>query len=82
MAEQSPREPALVTGDYDELNVFGRPTGRCTTLMKGEPLPSAVWVYVAARADHLRLLATVGTQVWPSLAPDPIDGVAGYWPRA
>jgi hypothetical protein len=37
--EQLPGEPARHTGRYDELNVFGRQTGRTIEVEQGDRLP-------------------------------------------
>lgn len=39
-SEHKPGEPAPHTGDYEELNVFGSPTGWSRHVRKGEPLPA------------------------------------------
>ena len=39
-SEHQPGGPAPHTGDYEELNVFGSPTGWSRHVRKGEPLPS------------------------------------------
>ncbi len=39
--EHDPGELVLVAGHYEELNVFGTPTGRRTTLVKGDRMPAA-----------------------------------------
>ena len=42
MAEDyQPGDPAPETGDYEECNVFGSPTGTVAHVRKGEPLPGA-----------------------------------------
>jgi hypothetical protein len=50
--EYLPGEPAPVTGDYHELNVFGRPTGWSRYLQQGETLPALprgfTWRHVPA----------------------------------
>ena len=38
--EHQPGEPAPHTGDYEELNVFGSPTGWSRHVRQGDPLPS------------------------------------------
>ena len=38
-AEHRPGEPAPEHGHYEELNVFGTPTGRTTQAREGEALP-------------------------------------------
>ena len=40
-AEYQPGDPAPETGPYEELNVFGRPTGRIVALEKNEEFPTA-----------------------------------------
>jgi hypothetical protein len=37
----APGDPAPVTGDYQQLNVFGTPTGTVVSVGRGEVLPHA-----------------------------------------
>jgi hypothetical protein len=37
----NPAEPAPITGDYRQLNVFGTPTGKTVYVEQGEPLAAA-----------------------------------------
>jgi hypothetical protein len=50
--EHLPSEPAQYTGRYDELNVFGTPTGLSIAANKGDALPSLprgfMWRHVPA----------------------------------
>ena len=39
--EHTPGTRALVTGHYEELNVFGSPTGKVEHVQEGERLPHA-----------------------------------------
>jgi hypothetical protein len=39
--EHRPGEPAIRAGRYEELNVFGSPTGKVTHVVEGEALPAA-----------------------------------------
>jgi hypothetical protein len=39
--EHTPGTRALVTGHYEELNVFGSPTGKVKNVQEGERLPHA-----------------------------------------
>ena len=39
LSEHQPGEAAPHTGDYEELNVFGSPTGWSRHVPQGEPLP-------------------------------------------
>lgn len=39
--ERRPGDPAPATGHYEELNLFGTPTGRVYHATEGEPLPVA-----------------------------------------
>ena len=39
--EHKPGDPVPVTGHYEELNVFGSPTGKVHHATEGEPLPDA-----------------------------------------
>jgi hypothetical protein len=45
-----PEEQALVTGTYEQLNVFGPPTGIVVDVRRGETLPPAprryTWRYI------------------------------------
>ncbi len=56
MSEHNPGELVLVMGHYEELNVFGSPTGRRTTLVKGDRMPAAprgfTWRLVEVIPDH------------------------------
>jgi hypothetical protein len=38
--EHLPGELAPLSGEYEELNVFGRPTGWSVYVQKGQPLPA------------------------------------------
>ncbi len=40
-SEHKPGDPAPASGRYEELNVFGTPTGRVHHAREGEPLPGA-----------------------------------------
>ncbi len=40
-SEHKPVDLAPATGHYEELNVFGTPTGRVHRAREGEPLPRA-----------------------------------------
>jgi len=52
--EHQPGEPASRAGRYDELNVFGTPTGKVTHVREGEELPHSPrgfsWRYAAPEA--------------------------------
>jgi len=39
LRDHQPGDPAPSSGDYEELNVFGTPTGRVVAVTKGERLP-------------------------------------------
>jgi hypothetical protein len=39
--EHNPGDRAPATGDYEQLNVFGTPTGWVVHVREGEPLPAA-----------------------------------------
>jgi hypothetical protein len=39
--EHRPGERAHVPGEYQELNIFGAPTGRVVHMMEGDELPAA-----------------------------------------
>jgi hypothetical protein len=39
--EHRPGERAPATGDYEQLNIFGTPTGWVVQIREGEPLPAA-----------------------------------------
>jgi hypothetical protein len=39
--EHAPGEPAPVAGTYEQLNMFGRPTGIRVNMTHGHPLPPA-----------------------------------------
>lgn len=39
--EHSPGEFALAPGYYEQVNFFGQPTGICTSVKYGQPLPHA-----------------------------------------
>ncbi len=39
--DHKPGDPAPATGHYEELNVFGTPTGKVHHAREGEPLPRA-----------------------------------------
>lgn len=39
--EHQPGDPAPSSGEYEELNVFGTPTGRIAEVAKGEQLPAS-----------------------------------------
>jgi hypothetical protein len=41
MIEHRPGERASETGHYEELNVFGAPTGKVTHAKEGDELPTA-----------------------------------------
>lgn len=49
-AEFHPGDPAPASGVFEELNIFGTPTGRTAQVEIGEPLPTAPvgvgWVLV------------------------------------
>jgi hypothetical protein len=49
--EHQPDEPASRAGRYDELNVFGTPTGKVAHVREGEELPNSPrgfsWRHVA-----------------------------------
>ncbi len=39
--EHKPGDTAPMTGAYEQLNVFGTPTGKTVHVREGEPLPAA-----------------------------------------
>ncbi len=41
LSEHQPSGPAPSTGEYEELNIFGTPTGRVAVVEKDEELPDA-----------------------------------------
>ena len=43
-----PNHPAPEAGDYEELNIFGTPTGKVATVAEGEPVPAAPLGYTWA----------------------------------
>lgn len=48
---KKPGEKACTSGQYGEINTAGKPTGRESTVVKGEPLPPTMkkgyrWVLV------------------------------------
>jgi hypothetical protein len=55
--EHQPDEPASRAGRYDELNVFGTPTGRVSHVGEGEELPKSPrgfsWRHARAGGQHL-----------------------------
>ena len=72
--EYRPGEPVPGAGVYEELNVFGSPTGRCAVMAEGEELPAAARGFtwrpltvrsareLRARAEtHQRLASTAQT---------------------
>jgi hypothetical protein len=72
--EQFPGDPALLSGEFEEVNIFGSRTGRVVLAMKGDELPPAPrgfgWRLLAARgvvglraqsAGYRRMAATATT---------------------
>jgi hypothetical protein len=54
--EHVPGEPAPVAATYEQLNIFGRPTGVRVDVAQGEPFPDAprwhTWRLVKGDADE------------------------------
>jgi hypothetical protein len=50
--EQQPGELAAETGDYEELNVFGTPTGKAVHAEQGQSLPPAPKGFTWRRVDY------------------------------
>jgi hypothetical protein len=58
MAERQEHQPgthAPVTGHYEELNVFGSPTGTVEYVREGERLPDAVTTGQRCTRDFFRV---------------------------
>jgi hypothetical protein len=51
--EHQPGTHAPVTGEYEELNVFGTPTGRIERVREGERLPHGPLGFVWRRLKEL-----------------------------
>jgi hypothetical protein len=50
-SEYLPGEPAPQVGRYEELNVFGTPTGRVAHLAEGQPFPAGPCGFRWRRAE-------------------------------
>jgi hypothetical protein len=72
-SEFRPGEPAPGPGPYEELNVFGSPTGKAVVMVRGETFPAAprgfTWRALSelsvselrAKATHHRAMAETAT---------------------